>query len=263
MIITFLTDFGVSESYVGVMKGVALGICPQAQLIDITHVVPAQDRLAGALLIPEYLPYFPPGSVHVAVVDPGVGSERRGLAVELELESGLRYLVGPDNGLFWPILVQARAYRAVALAEPRFWLPQVSSTFHGRDIFTPVAAHLANGVALAEFGPPVVDLARLELPALRRAEGSVAGIIIVIDHFGNCISNIPAAELHALGEPGALRVRVGDHEIQGVQRTFADAAPGSPLALISSSGRLEIAVRDGNAARALGVTRGTEVMVWS
>ncbi|GAB4447770.1 MAG: SAM-dependent chlorinase/fluorinase [Chloroflexi bacterium OHK40] len=261
MIITFLTDFGASEAYVGVMKGVALGICPGATLVDITHAVPAQDVRAGALLLPEYVPFFPPASVHVAVVDPGVGSARRGLAVEVTIGGASRFLVGPDNGLFWPLLARADAFSAVELAEPRFWLPRVSSTFHGRDVFTPVAAHLARGVALAELGPPATGLVQLQLPVTRREDGAIHGEIIVVDHFGNCISNIRAEELRELGDPGQLHVWVAGRSLGPIRRTFADVAPGAPLALISSSGRVEVALRDGDIARGLGIGLGAEVVV--
>lgn len=262
MIITFLTDFGLSEAYVGVMKGVVLGICSDARLVDITHAVPPQSVRAGALVLPEYVPYYPPGSIHIAVVDPGVGSARRGVVIELTLAGARQYLVGPDNGLFAPITAQAAAFRAVELAEPRFWLPRVSSTFHGRDIFAPVAAHLACGVALDALGPPLNQLVQLELPTPRHEAGQIHGELIVIDHFGNCISNLRIEELAALGEIATLRVRVGQHELGALRRTFADAAPGELLALISSSGRVEVAVRNGNAAHSLGLSLGASVEVY-
>jgi len=261
MVITLLSDFGLRDAYVGAMKGVALGICPQATLVDICHSVPPQDVLAAALLLPTYVPCYPPGSVHVAVVDPGVGSERRGLAIAASLDGGQQYLVGPDNGLFWPLLTRAAAFHAVELAEPRFWRPQVAPTFHGRDIFAPVAAHLAGGVSLAALGPPVTDLVRLELPRLQREPGALVGVIVAIDHFGNCASNIGADELAELGDPAALRVIVAGRELGPPRRTFADVAVGAPLALCNSAGWLEVAVRDGDAARELGLRRGSAIRV--
>lgn len=263
MVITFLTDFGDQDAYVGAMKGVALRICPGATLVDITHAVPPQDILTAALLLPAYVPFYPQGSVHVAVVDPGVGSARRGLAVEADLGATRQFLVGPDNGIFWPLLAEAQAFRAVALTESRFWLPRVSATFHGRDVFTPVAAHLACGAALEAFGPPVADLVRLELPRPRYAAGELQGEVVLIDRFGNGASNIRERDLAALGDPASLRVLVAGRDLGAPQRTFSDVPVGAALALINSAGYLEIAVRDGHAAQTLGLRRGTPVVVAS
>ncbi len=261
MVITLLTDFGLRDAYVGAMKGVALGICPQATLVDISHTLPPQDVLAAALLLPTYVPCYPSGSVHVAVVDPGVGSGRRGLAIAASLDGVQQYLVGPDNGLFWPLLTRAAAFQAVELTEPRYWRPQVAPTFHGRDIFAPVAAHLACGVPLAALGPPATDLVRLHLPAVQREPGALVGAIVAIDHFGNCASNIGADELAELGDPAVLRVIVAGRELGPLRRTFADVAVGAPLALLNSAGWLEVAVRDGDAGRELGLRRGSAIRV--
>lgn len=261
MVITLLSDFGLRDAYVGAMKGVALGICPQATLIDISHSVPPQDVLAAALLLPTYVPCYPPGSIHVAVVDPGVGSGRRGLAIAASLDGEQQYLVGPDNGLFWPLLTRAAAFHAVQLAEPRFWRPRVAPTFHGRDIFAPVAAHLACGVPLTALGPAVTDLVRLDVPRLQREPGALVGMIVAIDHFGNCASNIDADALAELGDPAALRVIVAGRELGPLRRTFADVAVGAALALLNSAGWLEVAVRDGDAARELGLRCGSVIRV--
>lgn len=273
-IITLTTDFGSQDSYVGVMKGVMLGICPQVHLVDITHVVPPQDIAAAMRVVQQTTPYFPPQTVHLVVVDPGVGSARRPVA--LATPQG-RY-VGPDNGLFGEVWQQARqqgpqeaeAVRAVALTEERYWRHPVSATFHGRDIFAPVAAHLAAGVALEAFGPPLADLVQLapnepawETPACLRGE------IVTVDHFGNAISNISIAHLEQLGATGeaaALYVLVGD-EAQApiatlpVYRTYADVSPGEGLALVGSGGYLEVAVRNGSAVQRLGIGAGTGVRV--
>ncbi|NJN15677.1 MAG: SAM-dependent chlorinase/fluorinase [Oscillochloris sp.] len=256
MIITFLTDFGLRDAYVGAMKGVALTVAPQATLIDITHLVPPQDVRTAALLLADYVPFYPSGSVHVAVVDPGVGSARRSLAIRLDLDGAQHTLVLPDNGLAWPLLQQATAYRAVVLREPRFWLPQVSSTFHGRDIFTPVAAHLALGLDLVEFGPPAGELVRLEIPLLRREGERIIGHVVTIDHFGNCASSIRRSDLVAGVN---YEVWIAGRNLGPLRRTFADVAPGAALALFSSSGRVEVALRDGNAAQVLGITCDTEL----
>lgn len=261
MVITFLTDFGYTDAYVGAMKGVALGICPGATLIDITHAVPPQDVLAGALLLPTYVPFYPPGSVHVAVVDPGVGSARRGVALEVWLNGARQVLVGPDNGLFWPLLAEAESFRAVGLTEARYWRPQVAPTFHGRDVFTPVAARLAAGLPLEALGPPISDLARLDLPPVRHEAGALQGEILAIDHFGNGASNIRAADLAGLGEQSGLRVVVAGRDLGPPRRTFADVAVGAALALINSAGYLEVAVRDGRADAALGLRRGVPIRV--
>jgi S-adenosylmethionine hydrolase len=261
MVITFLTDFGYVDAYVGAMKGVALGICPGATLIDVTHAVPPQDVLAGALLLPAYVPFYPPDSVHVAVVDPGVGSARRGVALEVWLDGARRFLVGPDNGLFWPLLAGAESFRAVSLTEARYWRPPVAPTFHGRDVFAPVAAHLAAGLPLEALGPPVNDLARLDLPPVQRQAGALQGEILAVDHFGNCASNIRAADLAGLGEVSRLRVLVAGHDLGPPRRTFADVAVGAALALINSAGYLEVAVRDGRADAALGLRRGVPIRV--
>ncbi len=261
MIITFLTDFGYEDAYVGAMKGVALGICPGATLIDITHAVPPQDVLAGALLLPAYVPFYPPGSIHVVVVDPGVGSERRGLALEVRLDGAPQVLVGPDNGVFWPLLAGAESFRAVSLTDSRYWRPQVAPTFHGRDVFTPVAAHLATGLAFEALGPPVSDLARLDVPPARRDVGALQGEILVIDHFGNCASNIRATDLADLGALPHLRVMAAGRDLGPLRRTFADAAVGEALALINSAGYLEVAVRDGRADVVLGLRRGAPIRV--
>ncbi|MCX7790882.1 MAG: SAM-dependent chlorinase/fluorinase [Chloroflexaceae bacterium] len=261
MVITFLTDFGYADAYVGAMKGVALGICPGATLIDITHAVPPQDVLAGALLLPAYVPFYPPGSVHVAVVDPGVGSERRGVALEVWLGGARQLLVGPDNGIFWPVLVEAEDFRAVSLTEARYWRPQVAPTFHGRDVFTPVAARLAAGLPLEALGPPISDLTRLEPPPVQREADALLGEILTIDHFGNCASNIRAGDLAGLGEVSRLRVVVAGRDLGPPRRTFADVGVGVALALINSAGYLEVAVRDGRADVALGLRRGAPIRV--
>lgn len=263
-IITLTTDFGTRDSYVGVMKGIILGICPDARLVDITHEIPAQNVAAAALVVKTYVPYFPPGTVHLVVVDPGVGSARRALA----LATPEARFVGPDNGVFSTVWRTAHerwgraAVQAVELTEPRFWRPQVSATFHGRDIFAPVAAHLAAGVALAELGPRLDTL--VEAPVTEPEwgdDGSLRGQVVYIDHFGNCISNITSAHLERLGADEDLQVAVGNRPVGGVRRTYADVEPGTSLALLESNGRLEIAVRNGNASQLLGIVPGELVSV--
>lgn len=263
-IITLTTDFGIRDSYVGVMKGVILGICPTAHLVDITHTITPQNVVEAAFVLQSVVPYFPVGTVHLVVVDPGVGSQRRAVALTTPRA---RY-VGPDNGVFGPVWQDARSrwapaeVRAVELKVPRFWRPQISTTFHGRDIFAPVAAHLAAGIALREFGPALDTLEVAAIPEpVRQPDGSLRGSIIYVDHFGNCVSSIAVAHLDWLGPHRELDVTVGDHSVGTIQRTYADVAPGTPLALIGSSGRLELALRNGHASQSLGIVAGETVRV--
>lgn len=263
-IITLTTDFGLHDSYVGVMKGVILGICPDAHLVDITHTIPPQNILAAAHVVQTLVPYFPSGSIHVVVVDPGVGSRRRAVA----LETPQARFVGPDNGVFGLIWRDAgerwsaEALRAVTLQAPRFWRPQVSATFHGRDIFAPVAAHLASGIDLSELGPPVNTLQSTPAQEPTWADdGSLNGLIVYVDHFGNCISNITTTHLERFGPLQHVNVIVGSQWIGPIHHTYADVAAGAALALIGSSGRLEVALRNGNASQELGIGLGQTVRV--
>jgi len=247
-----LTDFGTDDVYVGVMKAVLLGICPPAQVIDLTHAIPPQDVLLGALALADAAPYLPEGAVAVAVVDPGVGSARAALAAR----AGGRYFVGPDNGLLsWCLAADAEVVR---LEEPRYRLPRVSRTFHGRDLFAPAAAHVASGLDLARLGPPVGDPVRLAWPEVRAVAGAVAGAVVHADRFGNLITSIHARTLAPVDAD--LVIRVGGREVPLVG-TYGDLSIGRPGALIGSSGRLEIAVREGSAATLLRARRGTAVVV--
>ncbi len=263
-LITLTTDFGTRDSYVGVMKGVLLGICPTAHLVDITHAITPQNVVEAVFVLDTFVPYFPPGTIHLVVVDPGVGSERRALA----LATPDAYFVGPDNGVFSIIWQTALArwsttdVRAVELTEPRFWRMPASATFHGRDIFAPVAAHLAQGVALTALGPDLDTITLLEVPApVRTDSNSLRGQIVYVDHFGNCISNITTTHLAPFGAMHDLVISVGKHTITGICYTYAAVAPGAALALIGSSGHLEVAIRDGNAHQLLAIAPGTIVVV--
>jgi S-adenosyl-L-methionine hydrolase (adenosine-forming) len=243
-VITLLTDFGTADGYVGEMKGVLLACAPGAQLVDLTHDVPPQDVESGRLVVARCWRRFPPGTVHVAVVDPGVGSERRALAVE----SDGRLLVGPDNGLLSPALLLAGA-RAIALSIPS----GASATFHGRDVFAPAAAALATGTPLEALGSPVEDpVVRRTPEAHRRDDGAIVGEIITIDRFGNAVTNL----VGRLG--GALEV--GGRTLP-VCRTYADVDVGLPAALVGSTGLIEVAVREGNAAQQFGLRRGSPVVL--
>jgi S-adenosylmethionine hydrolase len=276
VLITLLTDFGTADTYVAQMKGVILGIAPGAALVDLTHEVPPQDIAGGALLLATAAAAFGPDTVHLAVVDPGVGSTRRGVAIQTR--RGM--FVGPDNGLF--SLVLDRFVRGVSLTNSAFHREPVSPTFHGRDVFAPVAAHLAratrqDGAAavLDELGEPLeaADLVRLPdvEPTPLPGAGTGAGAkglqltVLHIDRFGNLVTNLALRwferwlDQHHQGSTAGLAVRVGSRVIRELDRTFADVEVGAPVAYFGSSGRLEIAVRNDNAARVWGVRRGDHV----
>ncbi len=252
-IVTLTTDFGGSDYYVGAMKGGILGIAPEAQLVDISHQIPPQDVLAAAFVLRHAAREFPPGTVHLAVVDPGVGTRRRPLA----LQSSGHLWVGPDNGLFSFVLNRADS-RVHEIARSDLARPDLSNTFHGRDLFAPIAAHLCRGLDLADVGPSVADPVRLAESAPCKSADRIAGHIIYIDRFGNLVSNIAAADIAPWTE---LRIRLGDHVLTELCRTYEDVEPGAPLALIGSAGLLEIAINCGNAARQLGVQRRATLVV--
>jgi S-adenosylmethionine hydrolase len=244
--IALLTDFGLQDHYVGVMKAVIAGIAPDAALIDLSHAVPPQSILAGQRLLEASAPYLPEGTIVLAVVDPGVGGSRRPMA----LRSGRLTFVGPDNGLFTPWLP---GDAAVELAAPEYRLPRVSSTFHGRDVFAPAAAHLAAGVLLERLGPPLGNPVRLEPPRARTfQDGTIEGEVVYVDHFGNLITNIAGVS------GGSAQVRGRDLPLRA---TYGAVAAGELLSLLGSDGWLEVAVRDGSAALALGIADG-EPVTW-
>jgi S-adenosyl-L-methionine hydrolase (adenosine-forming) len=252
-VITLTTDFGTADGYVGAMKGVILGIAPDVRLVDLSHEIAAQDVRGAEYVLSSAAPFFPAGTVHLAVVDPGVGSQRRPLLLTTSRAS----YVGPDNGLFTFALEEAGAV-AFELDRPELWLPDISRTFHGRDIFAPVAAHLALGVPPREFGSPISDPVRMPTAAPQRtAEGHVTGHAIHVDRFGNLITDIPG---RWAGE-GRWCVEIAGRRINQFGATYADAPSGTLLFLVSSAGTLEIAVRDGNATAQLGVGVGEPVIL--
>ena len=258
-LITLLTDFGLKDGYPGVMKGVIWSIAPQAQIADLTHSVSPQNVREGALILGRSVPYFPAGSIHVAVVDPGVGTSRRPIAARL----GSHYFIAPDNGLLSIPLERAEMEQAaveiVHLDRPRFWLPSPSHTFHGRDIFAPCAAHLANGVSLAELGAPIDDLLRLPFPPVERIPNGWRGQVISSDHFGNLATNLQAQHLEDFKD---LRIRLKGYELHGgLGRAYGERPSGEVLALIDSAGCLEIAIVNGSAALQLQAGPGDPVEV--
>ncbi len=252
-IITLTTDFGYADGYVGALKGAILSIAPQAHIVDITHGIAPQAIAQAAFVLQQAVPYFPADTIHLAVIDPGVGSARRPLA----LRTSHATFVGPDNGLFTPFLTPAGTVQIVHLTQSQYWRPQPSVTFHGRDIFAPVAAHLAAGVPLAEMGVGIDDPVRLvDTAPSRMAGGALHGTVIHIDYFGNLITNLPAAWL---GEK-QWTVEVHGEVVPAISPHYAAVAPGRLVAYVGSSGTLEVAVRDGNAARELVAKRGDSVL---
>ncbi len=265
-IITLTTDFGLADSYVGTIKGVILGIAPEARIVDITHTISPQNTHQAAYIVQTFPDYFPTGTIHMVNIDPTVDSERRAIA----FGTPEAIFVAPDNGVLtyvWRAALERwgpEECRVIELAAPRFWLPRVSSTFHGRDIFAPVVAHLAHGIALEELGPHLPQLleADLEQPTDGRTGGMV-GRIIHVDHFGNCITNITPRHLEDYGMGEQIVVQIIDQRIAGLSQTFSDVSVGALAALIGSTEHLELAVRNGSAAQTLGVGIGDVVRVYS
>jgi S-adenosyl-L-methionine hydrolase (adenosine-forming) len=249
-IITLTTDFGLRDPWVGTMKGVILAVTHEVRLVDLSHEIAPHDVGEGARALEAAVPFFPAGTVHLAVVDPGVGGARRALVVA----RGDQRFVGPDNGLFTPFLLTP-GWRAFELSAPEFRLPVVSRTFHGRDLFAPAAAHLALGVPPDRFGAEVADPVRLPWPGAHRVAGGLAGEVVHVDRFGNLVTSIGASDVDLDAVVG-----VAGREI-GVVRTFAEIPPGQVAGIVGSSGRLEIAAREASAARVLGLGPGAPVLV--
>lgn len=261
-VITLMTDFGIKDGNVGVMKGVIWGICPAAQISDLSHMIQAQNIREAGYIVARSVPYFPKGSIHVVVVDPGVGTERRPMAAQI----GDWFYVGPDNGTITVWLERAHGANwqtdFVELNRPQYWLQNISHVFHGRDIFSPVAAHLANGVPLRELGSPFRNPVLLELPQPEKTENGWRGEVIHIDHFGNVSTNIRVENLgDAMKKMQSILVHLNGTEINGLVNTFGERAVGELVALIGSTGNLGIAVVNGNAQQRLGTKVGDGVEV--
>jgi S-adenosylmethionine hydrolase len=259
--LAIITDFGYCDNYAGVMKGVIASIAPAATVIDITHGVPAQCTVAGAIALREAWRYFPPRTVFVAVVDPGVGTARAPIAIETR--AGARF-VGPDNGLLWMAASQAGIKRIVKLTSARHRLNNVSATFHGRDIFAPAAAYLWRGTPISALGPSLepAAIARLELPSPVASAREVRGEVIYVDGFGNLVSNIDRAAVEQFGtrfRHKSLSVRISRGAAMRLRDAYGDAPKGAPLGIFGSFGLLEVAIRDGNAAMHFAAGPGTPV----
>ncbi len=255
--ITLLSDFGISDEYVAVMKGAIAQINPMLRAIDITHQIPPQNIAAARFCLMNAYPYFPAGTVHIAVVDPGVGGKRKAVAVEL----AQGFLVAPDNGLLSGVLHKNKnsVISAVELTNPKYWLTsKPSNTFHGRDIFAPVGAHLANGISLKKLGREInpQSLVKLDLPECCQKDDSVIGCIQYIDHFGNLVTNIPGNYV----EGNNWNVEIRGRKIKAWE-TYSDVKLGELIALVGSHGWVEIAVNSGNAASELGLKLGEKVQI--
>ena len=243
-IITLTTDFGTEDSYVGVMKGVILTIKRDATIVDISHEIKPGMVLDAALMIRSAYRFFPEQTVHVVVVDPGVGSKRRPVVVVADGH----LFVGPDNGMFQPVIDAHGESKIIHLKNDRFFLPKRSDTFHGRDIFAPVAAHLLSGIAPLEMGSPILDPKHLKIPSAYFEGTSLHGQVVRVDHFGNLITNIHSSEMGDLAGRGDLVIKAGGLSIRGVKKTYSDVLKGNVLSLVGSSGYLEIAVNFGRAS---------------
>jgi S-adenosylmethionine hydrolase len=257
-LITLTTDFGADSPYVAAMKGVIAGLNPAARVVDVTHSIPAQDVRRGAWVLEEVGPYWPPGTIHVVVVDPGVGTSRRLIYARF----GAAHYVAPDNGVLGRLARREPPSTIVAITERQYWRPEVSRTFHGRDILAPVAAHLSLGLDPARLGPAVDRLVEITWPEVVVMPGSVRGSVRSIDSFGNLITDITADRLKdAPRDPERVRVKCDEHETLGIFNTYGDQPPMTLVALVGSSGYLELAIVNENAAMMLGVRTGTPVAV--
>jgi S-adenosylmethionine hydrolase len=256
MQITLTTDFGQQDPYVGLMKGAIAAINPQAQVIDLSHGVPPQNIMAAGLILQHSIRYFPAGTIHVVVVDPGVGSSRRPILIDFDGS----YFVGPDNGVLSVALERKQPSQIIHLSNPTFQLQTISKTFHGRDIFAPVAAHLSLGVPVKEFGEKLDSFVELVVPKVIRQEQQIGGEIVYVDSFGNLFTNIRERDLTGLAKD-RLRIVLGPTEIGGLAVNYASVVAGEFVCLFNSWGFLEIAVNKGNARQRTGAKVGDIVAI--
>jgi len=256
MLITLTTDFGLKDAFVGIMKGVIARINSEVRVIDLTHGIPEQDILAGALTLRHSVAYFPSGTIHVAVIDPGVGSARRPLLIET---NGI-FFIGPDNGVLSLAVGDSTGAQIVQLTNPAYHLQPTSATFHGRDIFAPAAAYLSRGVPPSEFGEKLDGFVKLVLPKVAHMGSTLAGEIIYRDKFGNLFTNIEQHDLTGLTSE-RIEVVLADLHIQGLTANYAAAGAGEFVAVLNSWGFLEIALNKGNAAERLGAKVGDKVKI--
>jgi S-adenosylmethionine hydrolase len=255
-VLSITTDFGNTNGFVGVMKGVIYGIAPDVKIVDISQLISPQDVLEGAYTMWRAVPFFPKGSVHVGVIDPGVGTERRPIGARL----GDHYFIAPDNGLLTPLILDAERNGDLIeffhLDDPKYWLPRVSNTFHGRDIFAATGAHLAAGVPLSELGSPISDPIRLNMSRPEKTKNGWLAHVILIDVFGNLSTDLPAEVLNGRRD---VLIRIRRHEIEGIIESYGHRKVGDLVALVDSEYHLEIAVVNGSAAKKLGAQVGDVV----
>jgi len=256
-VLAFLTDFGTRDHYAGTMKAVALGICPEATLLDITHDIPPHDILTGTVELAAAFKYFPTGTIFVAVVDPGVGSARRGIAVE----TADYKFVAPDNGVLTAALREAPAKKMVELTERRYARPTVSRTFEGRDRFAPAAAWLAKGIQLSALGRPVSEIQRLDIPVPDVSSDAVSGIVMRVDRFGNLVTNIDRKIIERLSQGRAIEIDAGGHRIERLVATYAEVPADGVGAVFGSTDHLELAAHSSSAAERLDLARGATITI--
>lgn len=256
-IITLTTDFGEGSRYVAAMKGVILSINPAARLIDLSHSVPAQDVFRGAIALAETAPYFPAEAIHVAVVDPGVGTARRIVYARI----GTQQFIAPDNGLLARLAAAAAPSKIICLDRPEFWLPRLSNTFHGRDIMAPVAARLSLGLSPDELGSPLDSLVPLAWPEAEKVANRISGEVVEVDSFGNLITNITREMLAGVPTDESVTITCDEHATQGIFKTYSEQPAMTLIALVGSGGSLELAIVEENASAMLGVRAGAPVVI--
>ncbi len=259
-IITLTTDFGLNDHFVGTVKGVILNICPDVEIVDICHSVQAFDVLDGALTIAQSYSYFPSGTVHLVVVDPGVGTPRRSILVT----SDRHHFVAPDNGVLSMVYSQEERLHIRHVTAEHYSLQPVSNTFHARDIFAPVAAWLAKGVDPEKFGDEITDFVRFNAPKPKSTDGStLRGVVLKVDRFGNLVTNITPKDAPMLfgTDPAPFKISVGQREITEIHSNYSDGLPGEVFGILGSMGYLEIAADRGSAAKIIGSGKGTEVVI--
>ncbi|MBN1491632.1 MAG: SAM-dependent chlorinase/fluorinase [Phycisphaerae bacterium] len=259
-VITLTSDFGTQDHYVACMKGVILQTAPKATIVDITHDIAPHGIVQAAFVLRQIWPWFPPNTIHVAVVDPGVGTNRQILMARYSDQ----LVIAPDNGIVSLIHRDAQLQELRTVANRKFFSSTLSPTFHGRDVMAPVAAHIANGVRLSDIGPMTNHLEILKLPNPNRTDGMrLVGQVLYVDHFGNLITNVTVGDINALSaRRGRVEVLVDDRSVGHIRATYGEVGAGQPLALVGSSQMLEIAINQGNAATALHATVGTPVTLY-
>jgi len=258
-IVTLTTDFGLSDHFVGTMKGVILDIAPETQIVDISHAVQAFDVLDGALTIAQAYSYFPAGTVHLVIVDPGVGTARRPILVSTERH----HFVAPDNGVLSLVYAREERMHVRHVTAEHYSLQPVSKTFHGRDIFAPIAAYLAKGVDSEKFGEEITDFVRFNAPKPKPVEKGIKGVVLKVDRFGNLITNFTPQDVPMLMQldPLPFKIVVGKKEVTNIHTLYAEGEPGEVFGIVGSMGYLEIAANRGSAAQLTGVGKGAEVNI--